>query len=115
MARSQNEAGPARRESSALALLARVYWMLFGIIPVALSALWIAQSEGTPSRADAAFLLSVLALVGVRYLDVAHLAGATAEGEPATIAHWRRYAIGIGGGALALWTVLTAAVRLLFT
>jgi hypothetical protein len=112
VARPQNPSPQGRGESRAVAVLARVYWMLIGLFPLAISAAWIAQSDHSPSPADAVFLLSVLALIGVRYLDIAYLAGQTADGDSATLVHWRRYAIRTVAAATALWVGVTAAARL---
>jgi hypothetical protein len=96
---------------SVLALLVRLYWMLLGNMAVAVSAAAVASAPAAPSPADAVLGASILSLIAVRYADIAYLDGATAEGEPATIADFRRYAAGVAGVGLALWIAATAIAR----
>ena len=106
------DAQEAREPSgSMLALLARLYWMLLGNMAVAISAAAVASAASSPSPADAVLGASVLSLIAVRYADIVYLDGATAEGEPATIADFRRYAVGVAGLGLALWVACTAISR----
>jgi hypothetical protein len=43
------------------------------------------------------------AMAAVRYLDITRLGGQTTEGEPATLAHWRRYTLGLAAVTGFLW------------
>lgn len=92
-----------QRNTSALAILARVYWMLLGNIIVVLSAVMIGRSPQGLSLHDAAFWAGSASLLVVRYVDVTRLQGTTAEGEPATMAHWRRYAVTVAVVAGVAW------------
>ena len=85
--------------------LARVLWMVAGNIVLALVLMSVARvPPWTFGLLDACFWLCVAGMLGVRYVDIQRLEGRTAKGEPATMAHFKRYAAGlltIGGGA---WT-----------
>ncbi|MDD5676390.1 MAG: hypothetical protein PHW60_00180 [Kiritimatiellae bacterium] len=84
--------------------LVRLFWMGIGNIVLLVCAIYIVH---TPARflsfADLGYWLSVLAMIAVRYVDIHRYGGATATGEPATTAHWRRYAIRLTAGALVAW------------
>ena len=101
------------RKLGALPAFARVYWMLLGNLLVGVSAAVIAQAAPAPSIADALFWVSAAALVAVRYLDVARFGGRTADGEPATIGHWKRYSLLVGGICLLTWSAAHAVAWLL--
>jgi hypothetical protein len=51
-------------------------------------------------------------LVTVRFLDIKFLDGQTATGQPASIKHWRRYAIVLVVISAAIWAAAHAAVYL---
>ena len=52
-------------------------------------------------------------MLGVRYLDIRKFGGRTADGAaPATMAHWRRYALLLIGVCLLLWTLAHVAARI---
>jgi hypothetical protein len=53
----------------------------------------IAMTGSALSAVDLAFWGTVALLVALRYLDIRGLGGLTATHEPATMSHWRRYAI----------------------
>jgi hypothetical protein len=102
----------APRGSSGLSVIVRVYWMLVGNFPLVICAGLIAQAEQSPSWPDAVYWASVPALIGARYWDVAHLDGRTADGSPATLAHWKRYALGLAAVALVIWLAMNGIARL---
>jgi hypothetical protein len=71
----------------------RVIWMALGNLFVALTAISIMQGgRENIFLKDAVFLSLVAVTVLARYLDVKYLHGQTAEGEPATMAHFKKYA-----------------------
>ncbi len=77
---------------------------MLGNAILALCALVIIQERPDAlSAADAVYWVTVVLLLAVRYADVAYLSGRTAHGEPATLAHWTRYAMVLLGGAAGLW------------
>jgi hypothetical protein len=68
----------------------------------------IAKSPHGLAPRDLVFWVAVSSLVVVRWLDVTRLEGKTAEGEPATMTHWRHYAAVVTGSALAAWLLAHA-------
>lgn len=82
--------GPSGRTTGAEAL-ARFYWMFAGNAAVGFLAMSIARHAQALSWRDLAYWGAVASLIAVRFVDIARLGGATADGEPATPAHWRRY------------------------
>ena len=81
----------------------RLGWMLFGTAALVISTTVIASSRSFPSAADAVFWFSVVACIALRYLDVSRRTGLTVTGEPATMRHWRRYALIMGVAAPIVW------------
>ena len=55
------------------------------------------------SIADAFYWAIVGSLLAARYVDIRYLYGTTADDDPATMAHWRRYATVLGVVSTALW------------
>jgi hypothetical protein len=90
--------------------LARLFWMAGGLLALIFLSFSIFKHHAFSIR-DLAFLLIVLCLVLIRYVDIRYLHGETAEGEPATMSHWRRYTIGLLSGSLGVWLVLHVLSR----
>ncbi len=93
--------------SSALGLLCRLFWIFIGNGILFVLALKIIM-PGTRSSmlVDVLFGVTIAALVLSRYVDIRFCAGETAEGgEPATLIHWKRYAVKLVGFSLGLWIV----------
>jgi hypothetical protein len=79
-------------------------WMAWGNAALLFCA--VKMAEGTaPTVSTALFILAVGALIGGRYIDIACFKGETADGEPATLSHWRRYAVGVLLVSAVLWVV----------
>jgi len=74
-----------------LPALVRLTW-IFGGIALLYCALFIAQRKG-PVIADLILLILTLGLILVRYIDIRYLKGETRDNQPATMKHWRRYAL----------------------
>jgi hypothetical protein len=96
---NQNEVASGGR-----AALARLYWMFVGNI-VLFFLLVVLFEKGTkfPSLFDLAYGIAAGALILVRYVDIRSLHGETADGEPATMGHWKKYSLVVGLAALAAW------------
>jgi hypothetical protein len=78
--------------------------MLIGNGALVLLGLAIAgQSAQLISLKDAAYWSLVPLVVAARYLDITRFEGATVYGEPATLQHWKRYALGFLVVSAALW------------
>ena len=85
----------------------RLFWMLVGNAILAICALFIAQNySGFLTAADAVYWITVGCLLAARYVDIRYLYGLTAEGGPASMAHWRRYAMLVLVASTGLWLVV---------
>ena len=98
---------PPPTQTGFLGLMVRLIWMLFGNAALALLAVHIAQA-GSFSMVDVLFWAVVVVMVGVRYIDVTRFGGLTAEGEPATLRHWRRYTGYLLAASAGLYTLAHA-------
>lgn len=85
--------------------LVRLFWMVGGIIALLFLSLSIVRSGGL-SAYDPAFAAVAAAMILVRFLDVRFLNGETADGHPATLRDWRRYAVGVAVCSFGCWLVL---------
>jgi len=63
--------------------------------------------------ADVIFWALVGLLVWARYFDVTRLNGLTAEGKPASLHHWRRYATFLVASAALLWALAHGTAHVL--
>jgi hypothetical protein len=90
---------------SGTSLLLRIFWMFIGnfVLIVSLLAIAMGEEEGFFSIADVVFWVAVPLIIAARYVDIARYGGTNADGEPATLAHWRRYAIGLAVLSVVLW------------
>ncbi|MDI6808570.1 MAG: hypothetical protein QME66_06260 [Candidatus Eisenbacteria bacterium] len=92
----------------------RLYWMCFGnIIAVLLLVLIIEKPAKFLSAFDAAYWFTFGSLVLVRYADVRYFRGLTADGSPASLVHWRRYAVILTVAALGTWLLAHFLKRVL--
>ena len=98
-------------QAGGMGCLARFFWFIGGNIVLVVSAVAIAQRSDLLSVWDAVFWATVLAMVVVRYWDIARCQGLTAEGQPATLKHWRRYVLLLTAVALAAWLAAHAWSR----
>jgi hypothetical protein len=79
--------------------------LLWLVIRIALAPAW------TLTAKDVTFWVVVGIVIALRYLDVRRFRGRTMDGDPATMHHVVRYAMGLVGGAALLWT-LAQSVKL---
>jgi hypothetical protein len=101
-------AGNQKPEGQALGCLVHIYWMAIGNVALFFSAMLIARDGGiTLSILDAVYWAVILSLLAVRYLDIRHFKGDTANGVPATMRDYRTYA----WMTLALGTVIWLAAH----
>lgn len=89
----QNPQPPAASESGrgCFPALVRLTW-IFGGILLLYCALFVAQQKA-PVLADALFLVFTIGLILIRFVDIRFLKGETMDNKPATLKHWRRYAL----------------------
>jgi len=89
--------------------LTRLSWMIFGNAALAICIVQIAShTGGFLSAADAVFWGVIPALIWLRHFDITRMGGRTASGEPATLSHWKRYAVLLLAFALAAWAAAHA-------
>jgi hypothetical protein len=83
----------------------RLWWMALGNGAFLFSAVYLAMSgQGWRlSLVDLTYWAAVVTLLGARFLDISWYRGSTSTGEPATMAHWRRYAVTLLLLAVGLW------------
>ncbi len=109
---SPHEPSPPPAQSSFLALIVRLTWMLFGNAALALLAVHIAKT-GSLTAADMLFWAVAAVMVGVRYIDITRFGGLTTEGEPASLRHWQRYTGYLLAAATGLYAVARAVASIL--
>lgn len=98
----QHATSPPPQKAGCLAALARVYWMAAGNVFLFFCAIYAAK-QPAPSALDGLYVVLVALLLVVRFIDITRLDGQTSEGHPATLTHWRRYALGLIPVAALVW------------
>ena len=113
---SKSEAALNTRESASSGLpgcLTRIVWFFGGYaVLFMLSAKIVVDRSPLPSYRDAAFWSVAVAIIVLRYVDIRYLHGDTGDGKPATMQHWRRYAVFVAIGSLLLWLATRGIVWL---
>lgn len=87
-----------------------------GTVTLLLLSALIAQGNApSVTLYDLGLWVVAAAMVAVRYVDITRFGGQTTEGQPATLAHWRKYALGVAFVTSLLWIAahLLAATGLL--
>ena len=93
------------KQDSIAGLLARMFWMPIGSMVLAISMISIFLHKGRMFHAaDWVFWITIAALILVRYLDIKFWGGLTAAAQPASMNHWRRYAIVLAVISAAIWS-----------
>jgi hypothetical protein len=102
------------RQSTALGVLARLWWMAAGNFLLVFPIIFIVQDGGGfLQTADWVFWITLASLVLVRYADIRFLGGCTGAGEPASMVHWVKYAALLSAISIALWVLAHVAGYLL--
>ncbi len=97
------------KHGSGLSIIARLFWMFFGNAILFISIIFIVEHKGGMFHtADVVFWITVAILIFVRYLDIKFCVGLTATGNPASIAHWIKYAILLLIFSTAVWAIAHA-------
>ncbi|MEN6309343.1 MAG: hypothetical protein ABFD91_16475 [Anaerohalosphaeraceae bacterium] len=89
---SKSNDTPSQGQDSLLGLFARLFWSLIGNIVLLSVSAKIYQTHILLSMYDLVFWGIVFLVITVRYCDIKYLKGITADGQPATMDHWRKYA-----------------------
>lgn len=100
--RSNSNSQAAQEPMGCLPALARIFWLALGNILLFAGAALVAQ-DSAPVIADVGFFAVALSMIGVRYVDIVVFEGTTKNDEPATLAHWRRYALLVALVATGVW------------
>lgn len=89
---ASNSQAPAESKSrgGCLPALFRLVW-IFGGVAIIYCALFVAQGKG--GVADLLLWVLTLGIILVRFIDTRYLKGETRDNTPATMKHWRRYAL----------------------
>jgi hypothetical protein len=97
---------PSSPSSSLSAAAARLFWMIFGTGFLIGLSLYIAFNPGQSVLVPSClYLLNLVCMILVRFIDIRFLNGQTADGEPATMQNWARYSIILSVIAAVLWGV----------
>ena len=84
--------------------LLRLIWTLAGNAIVYLALITIAvKAIAWPSYLDAVVWVTTGLMLVARWFDITRFSGRTITDEPATMRHWRRYAVLVIGVTLGAW------------
>jgi len=90
--------------SSAIAVVARIFWMMLGPVMLFVVAISIArQGEGWWTGLDMLYLVTLPALIVARLFEFQAGDPQTTTGEPATFADLQQYAVGVVLVGMAVW------------
>lgn len=94
-------------QNSSAGCLVRLFWMCIGnvILFFCLTYIFHNRVRGL-ALVDLSYWLTVVVLVAARWVDIRSYHGATVTGEPATLSHWRRYALCLVVGSLIVWIII---------
>lgn len=93
---------PVQEPTGCLGVIVRLSWMAVG--PALLFFLLFRIAEaGRATAHDVLYWAVAVGLIVLRRVDITRLGGQTANGDPACLLDWRRYALGMGVAALGLW------------
>lgn len=94
----------ASSSGKSIGCLVRLFWMGVGNLAIALCLIGIFREKSpVPDALDAIYLVAVIATLAARYVDIVRFGGTTSEGQPATLADWRRHALLLGAIAAVAW------------
>lgn len=89
-------------DRTAAGVLLRVFWRVVGNVIVYVAWVMIVLTTAPlPSMLDAVVWLTVLLMLVARRVDIVRFSGRTMDGEPATLADWRRYVAILVGATVA--------------
>jgi hypothetical protein len=105
---SEPTSTPVHNQESGLGTFARIFWILIGNAVLLFMALAIFNRHApflSFAAIDLAYWITVLLLIVVRYCDIKYLGGLTTKDQPATIIHWRKYAMLLLLIAAGVWLI----------
>jgi hypothetical protein len=102
----KSTSSPLQSSNSLLALIVRMYWLMFGHLVIIIPCRWMMLDQkfhlGWP---DVIFLGLIAILIFVRFLDIRLFHGTTADADsrPASMSDFYRYTMKILAGYSAVW------------
>ncbi len=95
---------PVIEHTNPAGCLTRLYWIFLGnaLLFFAVGML-IDKRPKFPALLDAVCLFAMVSLVAVRYIDIRYYKGETGDGTLATMEQWRKYALILVTGSIAVW------------
>ncbi|OGV66422.1 MAG: hypothetical protein A3K19_27790 [Lentisphaerae bacterium RIFOXYB12_FULL_65_16] len=101
---SSSRADSTVTQDSFVGLFLRMFWMIAAYPLLFFLATGIyRKGPWAFSALDIAYVLVVALLLAARFVDIRSYRGLTSEGEPATMAHWRRFSLMTCIAGLLLW------------
>ena len=89
--------------------LLRLFWMVVGNVILLFCAYGIIQHPSSLlGIADVFYWAIVGSLLAARYVDIRYFQGTTSDGDPASLADWRRYTVVVVLVTTGLWLVAHA-------
>ena len=89
----------------------RFFWMIVGNAILVFCVVSMVKGHSNLLGLEDAFYWSLVGiLLAARYVDIQYFNGQTANGEPASMADWRRYTVRVGIISVGLWLVAHAIV-----
>lgn len=86
--------------------LLRLVWTVAGNAAIYLALATIAATRTPlPSGLDGLVAVTWVLMLLARWFDITRCGGRTVNAEPATLAHWRRYALVLTGVTLTAWSL----------
>lgn len=86
--------------------LLRLVWSIAGSGAIYLALATIGATRAPlPSGLDFIVGITLILMLAARWVDITRCNGRTLHDEPATLWHWRRYAVLLVGSTLAAWTL----------
>lgn len=73
--------------------LLRLYWMIGGFLIAVLCGVSVVHHQGGFSPVDIVYWAAILGVPAARYADMRHFNGRRADGEPMTLADWKRFTV----------------------
>lgn len=88
----------------AMGLLLRIYWLMFGNLFLVLGVVFIFKNKFHPLFLnDILYWCSAIGLILARYFDIRNFNGETGSCEPATMAHFKKYAVIVSAISVLAW------------
>ena len=103
---NETKSSQSPEQVGCMGFILRTLWLMLGNMGLAVIAIFIIMNH-LPlfSLYDLLFWVVVVLLIIVRYVDIAYLHGGDQYGDPATMKHWRKYAVLLPAISLVMWAI----------